>query len=155
ESLGDALMRVARYSAIHNEGVRLRFHQRRQMISIDFDYVGVARLSDCHQIEFFATILVRLCRVITGRRLSPETVRLAHRRTTVPAELATLFGCGIEFGLRVAGDRTDPVRDEDALLRAKYAWLVDRPVAKKATRLLVRRRLRKVAAGSCREPLAF
>jgi hypothetical protein len=98
ESLGDALMRVARYSAIHNEGVHIACRQRRQMISIGFDYVGVARVGDRHQIEFFATILLRLCRAITGRRLSPKRIRFGHRRGAVPAEPATLFACDLEFG---------------------------------------------------------
>jgi AraC-like DNA-binding protein len=98
ESLEDALMRVARYSAIHNEGVHIACRPRRQMISIKFDYVGVTRVGDRHQIEFFATILLRLCRAITGRRLSPELVRFSHRRSAVPPEMASLFACDIEFG---------------------------------------------------------
>jgi len=100
ESLGDALMRVARYSTIHNEGVHIVCRQHRQAISIGFDYVGVARIDDRHQIEFFTTILLRLCRAITGRRVVPVRVRFDHRRGTVPAELATLFACDIEFGAR-------------------------------------------------------
>jgi AraC-like DNA-binding protein len=100
ESLGDALMRVARYSAIQNEGMRIACRHRRQMISIRFDYVGVTRVGDRHQIEFFATILLRLCRAITGRRLSAERVRFSHRRGSVPVELAKLFACDIEFGAR-------------------------------------------------------
>jgi AraC-like DNA-binding protein len=100
ENLWDALMRVARYSAIQNEGVHIACQQRRQMISIKFDYIGVARTSDRHQIEFFATILLRLCRAITGRRLSPERARFIHRRNAIPAELARLFACDIEFGAR-------------------------------------------------------
>jgi AraC-like DNA-binding protein len=97
EILGDALMRVARYSAIHNEGVLLRLRQRNQRISIAFDHVGVARVSDRHQIEFFAAILLRMCRAITGQRVVPEQVRLTHRRSD-RAELAALFACDIEFG---------------------------------------------------------
>ena len=69
--LQNALMRLARYSAIHNEGVNIRFSGR-QDISISFEYVGVVRTSDRHQIEFFVAILVRLCRQLTGRNLSPK-----------------------------------------------------------------------------------
>jgi AraC-like DNA-binding protein len=100
ESLGDALMRVARYSAIQNEGVHIAYRQHRQMISIGFDYVGVTRVNDRHQIEFFATILLRLCRAITGQRLCPERARFSHRRAVAPAELTRMFACDIEFGSR-------------------------------------------------------
>ena len=97
EDLQNALMRLARYSAIHNEGVNIRFSGR-QDISISFEYVGVVRTSDRHQIEFFVAILVRLCRQLTGRNLSPLHVRLTHRRSEMPSELKTLFGCPVEFG---------------------------------------------------------
>jgi AraC-like DNA-binding protein len=98
ETLGDALMRVARYSAIHNEGVHIACRQHKQMISLGFDYVGVARTGDRHQIEFFMTILLRLCRAITGRRVAPERISFGHRRGSVPAELGTLFACDVKFG---------------------------------------------------------
>jgi len=97
EDLQNALMRLARYSAIHNEGVNIRFSGR-QDISISFEYVGVVRTSDRHQIEFFVAILVRLCRQLTGRNLSPLRVRLTHRRSEIPSELKKLFGCVVEFG---------------------------------------------------------
>lgn len=99
-TLGDALMRLTRYSAIHNEGVRLTFRQRSETIAIECDYVGVSRVSDCHQMEFFSTILVRLCRAATGHQLSPDSVRFTHSRATVPVELAKIFACDIEFGAR-------------------------------------------------------
>jgi AraC-like DNA-binding protein len=98
ESLGDALMRVARYSAIHNEGVHIACRQDGQTISIGFDYVGVARVVDRHQIEFFVTVLLRLCRAITGRQVAPQRATLGHRRSTVPAELRALFACDVKFG---------------------------------------------------------
>jgi AraC-like DNA-binding protein len=98
ESLGDALMRVARYSAIHNEGVHIVCRQNREAISIGFDYVGVTRIGDRHQIEFFMTILLRLCRAITGRRVAPKRASLSHRRSAVPAELGGLFTCDVKFG---------------------------------------------------------
>jgi AraC-like DNA-binding protein len=61
-------------------------------------YVGVARSADRHQIEFFITTLVRLCRQLSGRHLVPSWIKLMHRRTEVPSEFRTFFGCTIEFG---------------------------------------------------------
>lgn len=40
---------------------------------------------------------MRLCRQLTGRRLVPLRVTLAHRRRQ-PPEFATFFGCKLEFG---------------------------------------------------------
>jgi len=97
ETLGDALRRGARYSAIHNEGVHITYRQAKDS-SVTFDYVGVARAVDRHQIEFFVTTLVRLCRQLTGRHLFPSMVKLMHRRIEVPSEFRALFGCDVEFG---------------------------------------------------------
>jgi AraC-like DNA-binding protein len=97
ENLETALARVARYSAIHNEGVHLAFNHRGHL-AMSFEYVGIPRVSDRHQIEFFVAILLRLCRHLTGRQLYPQKVRLAHRRSPPPMDLKTFFGCEIEFG---------------------------------------------------------
>src|SRR5205085_388995 len=82
-SLGDALRAVTRYSRIHNEGVVLRYTQQSEA-AVTFSYVGVARTGDYHQTEFFAAALLRACRHITGRNLSPAAVRFVHRRQHVP-----------------------------------------------------------------------
>lgn len=97
ETLGDALQRAARYSMIHNEGVQITLRQGRDM-AIAFEYVGVSRALDCHQIEFIITALVRGCRHLTGRHLLPTGIKLVHRRNELPAEFRALFGCDIVFG---------------------------------------------------------
>jgi AraC-like DNA-binding protein len=99
-TLGAALQRAARYSSIGNEGVSLKCLEGED-IRVAFDYVGIARHSDRHQIEFFMTVLVRLCRHLTGLRLVPSRVRLTHRRTNQGgSELAAYFGGHITFGAR-------------------------------------------------------
>jgi AraC-like DNA-binding protein len=102
ETFATALARLARYSTIHNEGVHLTFNQHRH-IAISFEYVGVVRASDRHQIEFFVAMLLRLCRHLIDRHLVPQKVRLAHRRLRIPADLKTFFACDIEFG--ASGDQ--------------------------------------------------
>jgi AraC-like DNA-binding protein len=97
ETLGDALMRLARYSGLTNEGVRITCHEGKD-IRVKFEYVGVSRLSDHHQIECFVAILLRLCRLLTGRSFSPTRVKLAHRRAESPAEIKKVFGCEVSFG---------------------------------------------------------
>jgi AraC-like DNA-binding protein len=100
ETLDDALQRAARYSTIVNEGVSLK-HLKGGDIRMTFEYVGVARHSDRHQIEFLMTTLIRLCRQMTGVRLTPSRARITHRRGGRGAhELAPYFGRNITFGAR-------------------------------------------------------
>ena len=100
ETLGDALQRAARYASIVNEGLSLRCFEEED-IRIAFEYVGVARHSDRHQIEFFMTALIRLSRQLTGLRLVPSRARLIHRRSNRGgSELAEYFGGHITFGAR-------------------------------------------------------
>jgi len=100
ETLGNALMRLGRYSGLTNEGVRITCHEGKD-ITVRFEYVGVSRLSDRHQLECFVVILLRLCRLLTGLSLSPTGVKLAHRRTELPAEIKKVFGCEVSFGSAV------------------------------------------------------
>ena len=91
------MRRLARYSGITNEGVRITCREGKD-ITVKFEYVGVSRLSDHHQIECFVAILLRLCRLLNGRSLSPTGVQFAHRRTELPAEIKKVFGCKVSFG---------------------------------------------------------
>jgi AraC-like DNA-binding protein len=96
-TIGDALKRVARYSAIHNEGVRLEFSVLGSATML-FEYIGIKRIHDRHQIEFFVAFLVRLCRHLAGRQLLPSRVRFMHRRSDVPSDVKAFFGCDVSFG---------------------------------------------------------
>jgi AraC-like DNA-binding protein len=100
ETLGDALQRLARYGSIANEGVLLRYVDGKN-IGIELHYVGVSRHLDRHQIEFFATALVRLCRYLTGTRLLPAHVRFTHRGDSKRRELVEFFGGEIVFAATV------------------------------------------------------
>ncbi len=98
ETLGEALERAARYSSIANEGLSLKCLKGGD-IRMVFEYVGVARYSDRHQIEFLMTALIRLCRQLTGLHLTPDRVRIMHRRNNQGgSKLAAYFGRNIIFG---------------------------------------------------------
>lgn len=98
--LSEALRRGARYSSIANEGVSLKYIDRGD-VGIVFDYVGVTRHLDRHQIEFFVTALVRLCRQLTGLRVVPTRLALTHHRESICPEFAEFFGGAVEFGAAV------------------------------------------------------
>jgi AraC-like DNA-binding protein len=100
ETLGDALQRTVRYSSIVNEGLSLKCLKGGD-IRMMFEYVGVARHSDRHQIEFLMTALIRVCRHLTGLPLTPSRARITHRRRNQGGgELAAYFGRNITFGAR-------------------------------------------------------
>jgi AraC-like DNA-binding protein len=97
EMLSMALQRAARYSSIVNEGVALKYIDGKNIV-IAFQYVGVSRHKDRHQIEFFMTLLIRLCRQLTGYRVVPSRVSLTHRRNNISSEFVEFFGGTVEFG---------------------------------------------------------
>ena len=96
EVLTEALQKAARYSSIVNEGVSLRLREGRET-GIGFRYVNVERRGDRQHIEFWLTIIVRLCRHLSNRRLAPYQVRVIHHGRKTPAELRAFLGCAIEF----------------------------------------------------------
>ena len=97
ETLGDAWEHGARYTSVMNQGLSLTYLQSRN-ITMVFDYVGVPRHVDRHQIEFCMTALMRLCRQITNRELVPLRVAFTHHRDDDPSEFSAFFGCRVEFG---------------------------------------------------------
>lgn len=100
DTLGEAMKRGQRYCSLQNEGVLMKYRDDGR-VCVSFHYNGVRRLSDRHQIEFFVTTLVRLCRQLVGWRLNPIRIRLAHRRTELSTGVAAYFGCEFEFGSEV------------------------------------------------------
>lgn len=99
-TLGDALRRTERYCSIQNEGVLAKYRNN-GTVCVSLHYDAVNRLSDRHQIEFFVTIIVRLCRQLAARQLRPIRVKLAHRRSELPLDMAACFGCEFIFGSEV------------------------------------------------------
>ena len=67
-------------------------------VAIRFDYLGVARHTDQHQIEFALVTLVRICRQLSNRHLSAVKVSFTHRRNYAVEEFQNFFGCGVTFG---------------------------------------------------------
>jgi AraC-like DNA-binding protein len=100
DTLDEALKRAARYSAIVNEGITLRFREGRE-IGLTFEYAGVARHTDYHQLEFAMVTLVRTCRQLTNCHLPASQVSFTHQRKKHLAEFRTFFGNDVTFGAPV------------------------------------------------------
>jgi AraC-like DNA-binding protein len=97
KDLADALRNAARYSGINNEGVRLHFRSDRATV-IALDYLNVDRCSDRHQMEFWLTTVVRICRQLTNGRLAPRKLMVRHFRDSTPAAYKSFLGSDVEFG---------------------------------------------------------
>jgi AraC-like DNA-binding protein len=97
--MAEALQRASRYTTIVNEGIALTCNSGAEF-TVTCNYVGVSRHLDRHQIEFWLAGLVRTMRQLSGLRLMPAQVRVAHRRNPCPAEFAEYFGSNIVFGTR-------------------------------------------------------
>jgi AraC-like DNA-binding protein len=127
-TLGDALRRAARYSSIANEGLSLKCLQG-EHIRIVFEYVGVVRHSDRHQIEFLMAVVIRLCRHLTDRCLTPIRARITHRRSKKRGtRLAGFFGGNIAFGART-DELIFPASIKDLMVSSADPYLNDLLVA--------------------------
>jgi AraC-like DNA-binding protein len=121
DTFGGAWRAGARYTSLVNEGVSLSYVEG-EKIDLTFDYIGVPRHVDRHQIEFCMAALLRLCRQLTGRKLVPSRIAFIHHRNDVASELSTFFGCKVEFGSRLdrmtfdTSVRDVPMTDADPYL---------------------------------------
>jgi len=100
ETMADALRRGARYSSIVNEGLSIKCIHGSD-VRISLDYAGVSRHLDRHQAEFVMTLVVRVCRQLTGRHLLPIRLQLTHLRKGGCRGFAEFFGDDIAFGAPV------------------------------------------------------
>jgi AraC-like DNA-binding protein len=97
QTLGDALKRVARYSKITNEALVVGYREGNRLI-INLSYSGVPRHTDRHQIEFCMFGVLRICRVLTGRKLVPQHFSISHYRSEGISEMTQFVGSKVEFG---------------------------------------------------------
>jgi len=123
DRLHEALQKAARYSSIVNDGISLRYIEGIDA-TLALSYVGVDRYRDRHHIECWMTLIVRICRQLTGLRVAPSRVRLIHRGTRDRVELGRFFDCDVEFGADAdaiafsTGIRDMPVVDADPYLNS-------------------------------------
>lgn len=99
ETLGHAVDAAAKLKSHINEGIRIRV-KRANLFSIDYDYVGLERHLDRHQIEFWITCTIRLCRHFTNLELIPSYIGFIHRHDDDISELERYFACRVNFQAR-------------------------------------------------------
>lgn len=97
DTLGDALKRASRYSRITNEAIVLDYREASEP-TLRLTYSGIPRHADQQQIEFCIVAMVRISRVLSGRRLFPKHVSMIHVRSKGNSKFAGFLGKDIEFG---------------------------------------------------------
>ena len=95
ETLLGALLRVARYSDVANEGVDLEVNKG-NLLRVRPHFSGIARHSDVHQMEFWMASLVRICRELIGTNFKPIEVRIMHDRREQAREMEKLLRCAVK-----------------------------------------------------------
>jgi len=80
-----------------NEGVIHECIDGRR-VGLTLQYAGVRRQDDRHQIEFWMTALLRLCRHATGVHIRPVRVRLTHQGARGARQFVQFLGCPVEYG---------------------------------------------------------
>lgn len=123
-TLGEAFSRVTRYSAVANESITLSAVPGNGA-GLRFGYSGVPRHLDRHQMEFWITALVRICRHLSRTDLRPVRVCVTHPRFHGSEALEDFLRCKVSFQADpgevdeiVFASRVDalPVREADPYL---------------------------------------
>src|SRR6516162_4742576 len=95
-NLGDAIRNLARYLAVSNESIRLGVSERIKSTVLAVSY-KVPRHSDRLFAEYGYAVVLRACRELTGRNVSPKAVTFVHGRNTHKAEFDRFYGCPVRF----------------------------------------------------------
>jgi AraC-like DNA-binding protein len=137
ETIGEAIRRVVRYGRTANEGIVLKYLDDDDA-AIVYSYVGVARHSDRHQMEFWVTTTVRIIRRLSGQQVVPTRVGLAHHRHEDCSEINTYLGTAVAFGSDVdelafsRGVRDMPVVSADSYLNKLLTGYCEEALGRRA-----------------------
>jgi AraC-like DNA-binding protein len=132
---GDALRRIVRYARVVSEALELRIDQQGATLHLGISYTGFSRHADPHQAEFFALVLLRLCRKLIGHRIVPFAATFVHHRSANAARIRQLFGDDVQFNFHADGLSFDatlldlPVVDGDPYLNELMVNLCEEAVA--------------------------
>ena len=138
ETLGEAVRRTARFSTMVNEGISVNLVNHGDL-RLTVQYVGISRHLDRHQIEFIMTILVRMCRLLTGVRLSPSRVQFIHHRDQVAADFSEFFGGAVEFAAAIdeatlpASTKDLPMVEADPYLNGLLVTYCEEALSRRST----------------------
>ena len=97
-TFGAGLRNVQRYMRVMSEGVQLTIKPDSTETLVHVDTVDPRFRTSRQLFEFGLALLVRWCRLMTGRTITPVWVGLRHERLTNRDEFRRFFGCPVHFG---------------------------------------------------------
>ena len=138
-TLGEALACMARYISVAHEGLDASCVDR-DGLKVRISYVGVPRHADRQQMEALVTAVIRIGRQLTGHRLRPIRIALAHPRSAASAEFEAFLGLPIDFGAEAdeiafsAAARNLPVVSADPYLNKCLVSYWETALARRSSR---------------------
>ena len=98
KDLWGTLSLLLTYSSLVNESLRLSVTRLSDRAIAEFRFEGVSPQSVRHNTEFWAAMIVKGARQISGRRFCPLRVAFPHAGGGDVGEFNRFFGCPVTFG---------------------------------------------------------
>jgi len=96
-TLLDALSNMQRYFRVIGEGEDIEIERTAMQVALRFRETDKALRGLRHNSEYIAAIIVRACRDMTKKRISPVRVEFMHRRPNDEVAYAAYLGCTVRF----------------------------------------------------------
>jgi AraC-like DNA-binding protein len=96
-TLRDSLRSLERYFLVISDGEDIEFEESGPHVKLRFRERDPALRGQRQKSEYFAAFIVRACRDITRRRVSPVRVEFMHARPNVRIDYEAHLGCPVRF----------------------------------------------------------
>jgi AraC-like DNA-binding protein len=96
-TLMDALANLTRYFRVVGEGEEFEIERSGRHVTLRFREADPHQRGLRHNSEYLAGLLVRTCRDLARKRISPLRVEFIHRRPNGKIAYADLLGCAVRF----------------------------------------------------------
>jgi len=96
-TLFDALSNTQRYFRVLGEGEDIEIERIGPHVSLRFRETDIALRGMRHGPEYMAAIIVRACRDMTRKHVSPARAEFMHGRPNGKVTYADFFGCSVRF----------------------------------------------------------
>jgi AraC-like DNA-binding protein len=96
-TLMDALLNLQQYFRVVGDGEDIEFDRSGPYMAIRFREADSALRGQRHNSEYIAAVLVRACRDVTRKRLSPVRAEFMHGRPNAKVAYADYLGCPVNF----------------------------------------------------------
>ncbi len=97
-TLGETVPLFLRYSRLVNESLRLKVIRQPEGVIVEFKFAGVSQQRVRQNTEFWLAMIIKTCRGMTGRQISPIRVACPHVRHGDLRRFERAYGCPVEFG---------------------------------------------------------